>query len=93
MQLFLRKPAVERVKSMRAKPIEQHLRKNSRSLASAHGAVEALDYPADTKLKVAFAAVQGADDQVENDCVDSLLAFVLECHSLFLLLHAPQQLR
>jgi hypothetical protein len=61
-------------------------------LAGADRAVKALDNPADAELEVAFAAVQRAYNQVENNCVYSLLAFVLECHAFFLLLDPPQQL-
>jgi hypothetical protein len=61
-------------------------------LAATDRAIKALYNPADAKLEVAFAAVQGAYNQVENDRVYSLLAFVLESHAFFLLLDPPQQL-
>ena len=65
---------------------------DSRRLAGTDGAVKALYDPADAELKVALAAVQRANDQVQNNGVDSLLALILERQALFLLLHTPQQL-
>jgi hypothetical protein len=62
-------------------------------LATPDRAIEALDDSADTELEVALAAVQCADNQIEDDGVDPLLAFILKRHALLLLLNTPQQLQ